>query len=575
MRTIMIAEFPPVIIFWLGALLLPLFPKTIRSWLFLVFPTASLVMVLGMPIGTSLTVEFLRFELHICEVTQLSRIFGIIFSLIGVIAGIYALHVKALGQQVAALLYGGGALCVTFAGDYLTLFAGWEVMAVASGYLVWARGTDEAYAAGIRYFLVHLFGGSLLLAGIVIQVVSSGSILLEPFRYGESAAAWLILAGVALNAALPPLHAWLADSYHRATITGAIFMSALTTKSAVFVLASLFAGWDILLYMGVMMALYGVVYAVLANDIRQLLAYHIISQVGYMVAGVGIGTNLAINGTAAHAFSHILYKALLFMGAGAILYTTGKSKLTELGGLYRHQRLIFWLYMIGAFSISGFPLFNGFISKSIIVSATSESHHSVAMMLLVLASIGTFLHTGLKLPYWTWLGRDSGVVPVKAPKNMIAAMAIAAFLCTLFGVYPDLLYRELPYVMTYNPYTLAHVVKNVQLLVFTFVAFWLYRRSLAGEPYIALDTDWFYRAPREFFRVVFVTSINRLFYNCDLFAFRIPGVLGRMFMNPAQFLRTLRMPTRNFDPDLDRSPLSGPLTLTLLLIVLLAAWIMW
>lgn len=571
----MIAEFPPVFIFWLGALLLLLFPKNVRPWLFLVFPTASLLLVLGLPIGTSVTIEFLRFELHVLEVTQLSRVFGIIFSLIGVIAGIYALHVKALGQQVAALLYGGGALCVTFAGDYLTLFAGWEVMAVASGYLVWARGTDEAYAAGIRYLLVHLFGGSLLLGGIAIQVFTTGSILLQPFAPGVSLASWLILGGVALNVALPPLHAWLADSYHRATVTGAIFMSALTTKSAVFVMASLFAGWDILLYMGVMMALYGVVYAVLANDIRQLLAYHIISQVGYMVAGVGIGTDLAINGTAAHAFSHILYKALLFMGAGVVLYTTGRSKLTELGGLYRHQRLIFWLYMIGAFSISGFPLFNGFISKSIIVAAASESQHSVPMLLLVLASVGTFLHTGLKLPYWTWLGRDSDVVPSKPPKNMIAAMAIAAFLCTLFGIYPDLLYRELPYAMSFEPYTLALLVKNIQLLIFTFVAFWLYRYSLAGEPYIALDTDWLYRAPREFFRKVFVTSINRFFSACDLIVFSIPGVLARIFMHPVQFLRTLRIPTRNFDPDMDRSPLGNPLTLILLLIVLLAAWIIW
>lgn len=575
MRTTMIGEFPPVLIFWLGAVILPLFPRAVRPWVFLAFPAASLIMVLSLPVGTSLTAEFLRFELHVCEVTRLSRVFGIIFSLIGVIAGIYALHVKQTGQQVAALLYGGGALGVTFAGDYFTLFVGWEVMAVASGYLVWARGSDESYAAGIRYLLVHLFGGSLLLAGIAIHVYSSGSILLQPFQNGDSAAAWLILAGVALNAALPPLHAWLADSYHRATVTGAIFMSALTTKSAVFVLASLFAGWDILLYVGVMMALYGVVYAVLANDIRQLLAYHIISQVGYMIAGVGIGTTLAINGAAAHAFSHILYKALLFMGAGVVLYTTGRSKLTELGGLYRHQRLVYWLYMIGAFSISGFPLFNGFISKSIIVASAGESHHSVAMLLLILASIGTFLHTGLKLPYWTWHGRDSGVVPSKAPRNMIAAMVGAAFFCTLFGVYPELLYRELPYIMDYRPYTVFHLVETVQLLTFTFIAFWVYRISLAGEPYIALDADWFYRAPREFVRTICVTGVNRFFDVCDAIAFRIPGVLSRVFIHPAQFLRTLRMPTRNFDPDTDRAPLSGPLTLTLLLIVLLAVWSLW
>jgi multicomponent Na+:H+ antiporter subunit D len=571
----MIAEIPPFLIFWLGALLLPLFPKEVRPWVFLVFPAASLILVLGLPVGTSVTYEFLRFDLHILEVTKLSRVFGIIFSLIGIIAGTYALHMKDTGQQIAALLYGGGALCVTFAGDYLTLFLGWEVMAIASTFLIWARRSDQSWAWGMRYLMVHLFGGSMLLAGIILQVNSSGSLLLTPFVYGESLAAWLILIGVALNAALPPLHAWLADSYHRATVTGAIFMSALTTKSAVFVMASLFAGWDILLYMGVMMALYGVVYAVLANDIRQLLAYHIISQVGYMIAGIGIGTALAINGTAAHAFSHILYKALLFMGAGAVLYTTGRSKLTELGGLYKHQRLVYWLYMIGAFSISGFPLFNGFISKSIIVAAAGESHHDIAMMLLILASIGTFLHTGLKLPYWTWHGHDSGVVPIKTPTNMIAAMGMAAFFCTLFGVYPDLLYRELPFAMEYRPYALFHLVETVQLLVFTFIAFWVYRRHLAGEPYIALDTDFFYRVPRAFFERVFVGYVNRFFEECDRIAFSIPSYVARIAAHPVLFFSTLRLPTRDYDPDLDRSILGVPIALTLLVVVVVAAWNLW
>jgi multicomponent Na+:H+ antiporter subunit D len=571
----MTVEFPPFLIFWLGAILLPLFPRDVRPWLFLVFPAASLILVLSLPVGTLLTYEFLRFDLHILEVSKLSRVFGIIFSLIGIIAGTYALHMKETGQQVAALLYGGGALCVTFAGDYFTLFVGWEVMAIASTFLIWARRAEGSWAWGMRYLLVHLFGGSMLLAGIVLQVHSSGSLLLRPFTYGESLAAWLILIGVALNAALPPLHAWLADSYHRATVTGAIFMSALTTKSAVFVMASLFPGWDILMYMGVMMALYGVVYAVLANDIRQLLAYHIISQVGYMIAGVGIGTSLAINGTAAHAFSHILYKALLFMGAGAVLYTTGRSKLTELGGLYKHQRLVYWLYMIGAFSISGFPLFNGFISKSIIVAAAGESHHNIAMMLLILASIGTFLHTGLKLPYWTWHGNDSGVVPSKTPANMIAAMGMAAFFCTLFGVYPDLLYRELPFAMEYRPYALFHLVETVQLLVFTFIAFWVYRKHLAGEPYIALDTDWFYRIPRTVFEKVFVGFVNGIFEFCERIAFALPVYFAKAATHPVQFMRTLQMPVRDFDADADRSPLGVPIALTLLLAVVVAAWSLW
>lgn len=436
----------------------------------------------------------MQFELVFLNVTNLNWIFGIIFSLISIIAGIYALHVDDLRQQTAAAFYATGALCVTFAGDYLTLYLGWEIMAVASTFLIWARDTPEATATGIRYFLFHIFGGVLLLAGILLHVAETGSLALTPFTPYESLAAWLILLGVAVNVAIPPLHAWLSESYPMATVTGAIFMSALTTKSAVYVLASLFAGWQILIFMGVLMALYGVVYAVLANDIRGILAYHIISQVGYMVAGVGIGTEMAINGTTAHAFSHILYKALLFMGAGVVLHTTGKSKLTELGGLYSKQKLVFWLYMIGAFSISGFPFFNGFISKSMIVAAAGYQLLDVTALLLILASIGTFLHTGLKLPYWTWFGQDSNLTPAKEPKNMVLAMFIAATLCTFFGIYPWLLYARLPYPeVVYNPFQIYHFIEMTQLLVFTYIAFWVFRKKLAGEPYVALDFEFFYR----------------------------------------------------------------------------------
>lgn len=489
-----IFNIPPFLYFLVGGLLLPLIPRPWRPIAFLVPPALSLFTIFSMDVGTRIAVDFMQFELVFLNVTNLNWIFGIIFSLISIIAGIYALHVDDLRQQTAAAFYATGALCVTFAGDYLTLYLGWEIMAVASTFLIWARDTPEATATGIRYFLFHIFGGVLLLAGILLHVAETGSLALTPFTPYESLAAWLILLGVAVNVAIPPLHAWLSESYPMATVTGAIFMSALTTKSAVYVLASLFAGWQILIFMGVLMALYGVVYAVLANDIRGILAYHIISQVGYMVAGVGIGTEMAINGTTAHAFSHILYKALLFMGAGVVLHTTGKSKLTELGGLYSKQKLVFWLYMIGAFSISGFPFFNGFISKSMIVAAAGYQLLDVTALLLILASIGTFLHTGLKLPYWTWFGQDSNLTPAKEPKNMVLAMFIAATLCTFFGIYPWLLYARLPYPeVVYNPFQIYHFIEMTQLLVFTYIAFWVFRKKLAGEPYVALDFEFFYR----------------------------------------------------------------------------------
>jgi multicomponent Na+:H+ antiporter subunit D len=314
-----------------------------------------------------------------------------------------------------------------------------------------------------------------------------------------------------INAAVPPLHAWLADAYPEATITGAVFMSALTTKTAVYVLMRGYPGVELLMWMGAIMTLYGVIYAVLANDIRRILAYHIISQVGYMVCAVGMGTMLALNGAAAHAFTHILYKALLFMGAGAVIHMTGKSKLTELGGLYRYMPWTFLLYMVGALSISGFPLFSGFVSKTIIIEAAAVDHRALIYLMLLMAPAGTFLSIGLKLAWFTFLGKDSGLRPQEAPPNMLVAMGIAAFLCAFIGLFPGTLYALLPGPIDYNAYTIGHVLKELQLLLFTGLAFFLLLKYVGGKDKITLDTDWIYRAGGQ--RIV--TPVGRLISASD------------------------------------------------------------
>jgi multicomponent Na+:H+ antiporter subunit D len=542
----------PALILVAGAFILPVLPKNIRPAAFLVFPLLSLYVIWNLPEGYTLSAAAAGYDLLVCKADRLSKIFGYIFSIITFIGGIYSFHLKDKGEQSAALLYSAGAHGVAFAGDYITFYMFWELMAVASTYLIWARRTDQAKRAGIRYILVHITGGSLALAGIILHTTKTGSILISSLPPGDDLASILLLLGVAINAAIPPLHAWLPDAYPKATVTGAVFLSAFTTKSSVYVLLRIFPGWEILIFFGVAMALYGVVYAVLANDIRELLAYHIISQVGYMVAAAGLGTEMAINGAAAHAFSHILYKALLFMGAGAVLYTTGKNRLSELGGLAKAMPVVLWLYMIGAFSISGFPLFNGFISKSIIVSAAGAAHYETAMLLLMLASIGTFLHTGLKLPYFTWFGNPKEkIIPRKTPVNMIIGMAFAAFLCTLFGIAPSLLYMHLPYPVDYEPYTLYHLMETTQILVFTFVAFWIFRKKLAGEESIALDTDWFYRKYAREFRMLFVDGTDMVFTGVERFVKYISEQLIVFSRNPARVFR--RDDISHYDPDLHRA----------------------
>jgi multicomponent Na+:H+ antiporter subunit D len=484
----------PGLILILGAWLVPLLRGTAKRAFLVLLPAAALVDCVLLEPGTHGVVRFVGQELVFGRVDALSLVFSYVFSLMALIGMVYALHVEDDAQHMTALTYAGAALGATLAGDLLTLFLFSELMAVSAAVLVWLRRKPEAGAAGFRYLLVHVFGGLCLLGGIALYWTETGSLTFTDMTpYAGSAAFNLILVAFLLNAAVPPFGAWLPDAYPEASVTGAVFLTAFTTKTAVYTLIRGFAGTEILMWWGAGMAVYGVVYAVLENDARRLLAYHIISQVGYMVCGVGIGTALALNGASAHAFAHILYKALLFMGAGAVLQVTGLRKLSEMGGLGKSMPLTVGLYMVGAFAISAVPLFSGFVSKSMVVSAAGESHHAWVFLLLTLASAGTFLHTGLKLPWYMFFGKDRGLSAKEPPKNMLVAMALAALACVLIGVFPSLLYEHLPFPADYVPYTPRHVLSTLGLLGYTALGFFLLLKQLDPEPTISLDTDWFYR----------------------------------------------------------------------------------
>jgi len=489
----MIDWFHPSIYYIFGSVLIPFLRGRVQRAYLMLIPILGVATVFSMSPGTYWHYNFLGVHLTFGAVDKLSIVFAYVFSIMSFIGIVYALHVDDSGQHVSAFLYVGGSLGVTFAGDYFTLFVFWEVMAFASVYLVFARREEASIKAGYRYILVHTFGGVCLLGGIILHYLATKSIVVGPLAHDGSLAFYLILVGVILNAAVPPLHAWLTDAYPQGTVTGSVFMSAFTTKTAVYVLVRVFPGTELLIWMGTIMALYGVVYAVLENDSRRLLAYHIISQVGYMVAGVGIGTELSLNGSVSHAFAHILYKGLLFMGAGAVIHVTGKSKLTELGGLYRTMPITLVLYMIGGFAISAFPLFSGFVSKSMVIAGASHDHLPVVALLLTMASAGTFLHTGLKLPYYMFFGKDSGIVAKEPPLNMLLAMGMAAFLCIGIGCFPGPLYRLLPYPVHFVPYTAEHVTSTLGILMFTGLGFFMLLRKLDPEPTISIDTDWVYR----------------------------------------------------------------------------------
>lgn len=484
----------PSTLFILGAILLPLFKRLkLQKVILVAVPLAAFCQINYLPESFGI-VNYLGFDLIFGRVDKLTFVFLHVFTLMALIGCIYGLHVKESGQHISAFLYVAGSLGVTLAGDYLTLFIFWELMAVASTFLIWYRKKKRSMEAGYRYLLVHCAGGLILLAGIFLRYQNIHDLSFERIAVeGATMADYLIMIGFMLNAAVPPIHAWLPDAYPEASVTGAVFMCAFTTKTAVYVLARAFPGFEALAIMGAIMTLYGVGYAVIENDARRILAYHIVSQVGYMVCGVGIGTQMALNGACAHAYAHILYKALLFMGAGAVLEMTGKSKLNELGGLYKYMPVAMIFTIIGGISISGFPLTSGFISKSMIIAAAGEHHRIGLLIMLNLAAVGTFLSVGIKLPYFIWFGKDSGVVAKEAPWNMSLGMFIAAFMCFFLGVYPDYLYRMLPFPVHYHPYTSYHLSETFQLLGFTGLGFFLMVKKLKPEPKMNLDLDWFYR----------------------------------------------------------------------------------
>jgi len=499
----MVDIIPTAFLFFLAAMVAPFVPVVLRSVLLVALPILAGFQIWYLPEGMLLQVGFFGFELELMRVDPMARIFGLVFSLAAFLGNLYAWHVRDTVQQVAALLYAGSAIGAVFAGDLITLFFYWEGTAIASVFLIWARRTEGAYHTGIRYLVVQIGSGVILIAGAALFYRETGSIAFENMTLG-SLATWLIFLSFGIKCAFPLMHNWLQDAYPAATVTGTVILSAFTTKLAVYALARGFAGTEILIYIGAIMTLFPIFYAVIENDLRRVLAYSLNNQLGFMVVGIGIGTELALNGTVAHAFAHILYKALLFMSVGAVLFRTGTAKGSELGGLYRTMPLTMIFCVIGAASISAFPLFSGFVTKSLILSASAKEHYYYIWAILLFASAGVFHHSGIKIPYFAFFAHDSGLRPKEAPPHMLIAMGIAsffciavgAFFCIAVGVYPQPLYALLPYEVEYISYTTTHVITQMQLLMFSALAFTVLMRTGIYPPELRsvnLDSDWSYR----------------------------------------------------------------------------------
>jgi multicomponent Na+:H+ antiporter subunit D len=510
-----VSSLHPALVFFAGAILTPLFPRgRARNIFVILVPIVALLCARALGAAETAGHEAYQFSMFLLDapvnflrVDKLSTIFAYVFTLNATAAFIYAFHVKGSTQHVAAQIYIGSALGAVYAGDAISLYMFWEVMAIASVMLILARGTEKSRRAGIRYIVYHVAGGMLLFAGIMLQYAKSGTfdfgqwnLVGKDAAFEESLGTWLMMIGIIVNAAVPPLHTWLSEAYPEATISGGVILSAYTTKTAVYALIRGFPGWEVLALLGSIMAIYGVVWGLMQNDIRRVLAYSIVNQVGFMVAAVGIGNDMALNGATAHAFTHIMYKALLWMAAGAVLYRVGISKMTELGGLYKTMPLTMILMVIGGVSIAGVPFFSGFASKGLTLAGSQEIAagsygYQWVWLCLEIASIGVFLDACLKLPYFVFFAKDHHHRPAEAPQHMLVAMVILALFCVILGVYPQPLYNLLPNPVPagFTVLDLGHVWHQFEMLLVCGAVFFAALPLMKKANTIALDVDWFIR----------------------------------------------------------------------------------
>ena len=516
----MLSSLPPFVLFFVGAVVIAFTRGTARKVLILAIPLiGGLNLWYGVDPGLHLQFDLLGYTLTPYRADKLSLLFGYLFHLAAFLGFVYALHLgdgtpegsvagevgeddiignaSAGLQHVAAMVYAGSALGAVFAGDFITLFIFWELLAISSAFLVWARKSERSYATGFRYLVIHVISGVLLLSGALMLAHETGSIEFGHVGLaGTGAAGWILLLSFGIKAGFPLLHNWITEAYPESTPTGTVFLSAFTTKVAVYALARSFVGTDVLIYIGTAMTFFPIFYAVLENDLRRVLGYSMINQIGFMVAGIGIGTGMAVNGAVAHAFADVIFKGLLFMSMGAVMTMTGRTKGTDLGGIYKTMPFTAGLCIVGASAISAFPLFSAFVTKSMIMVAAIEEHHYVVWLFMLFASAGVLEHAGIKIPFFSFFAHDSGIRAKEPPRNMLIAMSIGAVLCVLIGVFPTRFYTLLPMEMDYHPYDLRHVVTQLQLLVFGALGFITLVKSGVypdEKRAVHIDAEWFYR----------------------------------------------------------------------------------
>lgn len=519
-------------------LLVMIVPDRFRRPLYIAAPILATISMFGIDAKSTMIYSISsKLSINLMSFDRLALVFMVAYCIVSVIAAIYSYKTDNPYELGFGLIYAGSNMGVILSGDVISLIVFWELAALASCYLVYAKKTRKSTKAAFRYILMHGFGGNMLLVGLIAYIYQYGTDIVN-ISGSYDFAFWMIFLGVAVNAAVPPLNSWMPDAYPESTVGGTLYMASFTTKSAIYVMIRFFAGTEWLLWVGAFMAIYGVCMALLENDIRRLFSYHIISQLGYMVASLAMGPGYGIDGAAAHAFGNIMYKGVLMMCAGAIIVATGKRKITELGGLAKHMPLTAACFLVASLAIAGMPLLNGFASKALVMHAVHEGGSHIAAFMLTAASVGTWMSITLKINYFVFFGKPGAGKPYPAedikpvPMNMKLAMVLGALACIITGVFPNLVYNLTPGMTDGHPFTVSHVLEYLMLFLGGTIIFFVFEKKMKPHDEVSLDFDWLYRVVLDKFIEWLSKGIHGIFAFFDKHVLNACQYMGKHLGNP-------------------------------------------
>lgn len=493
----------PGLIMMLGGLIVAFLPDKFKKYqdkIALIVPVLSFISFFTLNAKSAITYGITdSLVLKLIHFDNLAYAFMLILCIIAVITAIYGQGIQKQLECGMSMFYTGSIMGIILAGDVISLIVFWEIAAFASMYVIYSSHNREAARSSFRYILVHSFGGNMMLVGLLMYMFKYGAAIANISSHTHEGFFWFILIGAAVNAAIPPLNSWMSDSYPESTLTGTVYLASCTSKAAIFILIRFFAGMQALVWIGVIMAVFAALMAIMENDLRRLLSYHIVSQLGMMVASVGIEGAMGANGATAHVITNILFKGVLLMGAGAVIYATGKKKITELGGLGRRMPVTSICFLISSLAIAGLPGLSGFVSKAVIMDAMHEAGFTVPALLMTIAGVGTLLSITLKINYYVFWGpcdERTAIMPLKeVPKTMEWAMIAGTALTVFIGLFPQAFYFILPYDCPVHPYHLAHIMEYVFIFIGGGIPFFMYIKNMRPHEEITIDFDWFYRRP--------------------------------------------------------------------------------